>query len=157
NSMTSSPQSGTVPLVISDASSEDWAAIDVKLLKIALVPQAGGNAVTVWTPPAQVPSINLAQLNQLGEILRNASIPVGTYGGALLTVAANPGDVGLTVAADPETGFPVAAGTVIPSTEIQILGAQGSSGGLTVPVKVTFDSPLIVGAGQNNALDIEFD
>ncbi len=157
NSMTSSPQSGTVPVVISDASAEDWAAIDVKLLRIALIPQGGGSAVTVWTAPAQVPSINLAQLDQLGEIPGNPPIPVGTYTGATLTVGANPGDVSLTVAADPETGFPVAPGTVIPGTEIQILGAEGGGGALTVPVKVSFDSPLMVSTGQNNAVDIEFD
>ncbi len=158
-SMTSTPQgtSGTVPLTISDASSEDWAAIDVKLLSIALVPQGGGSAVTVWTAATPAPSINLAQLDQVGEILGNVTLPLGTYSGAVLTVAANPGDVALTVAADPEAGFPVAAGTVIPSAEIQILGAQGSSGSLTVPVKLSFDSPLTVSAGINNALDLEFD
>jgi hypothetical protein len=155
--MTPTPMSGTMPLTISDASSDDWATIGVKVLSIALVPQGGGSAVTVWSAPAAAPYVNLEQLDQLGELLGNVSVPVGTYTAAVLTIGANPGDLLLTVAANPESGFPVAAGTSIPSDEIQILGKQGSSGNFTVPVKVTFDSPLTVSTSQNNALDLEFD
>jgi hypothetical protein len=155
---TLSPTSmATMPLTISDASSDDWATIGLKVLSIALLPQGGGSAVTVWTAPTPAPYVNLEQLDQLGEILGNVSVPVGTYTGAVLTIGANPGDLLLTVAANPESGFPVAAGTSIPSDEIQILGKQGSSGNFTVPVKVTFDSPLTVTTSQNNALDLEFD
>jgi len=151
------PMSGTMPLTISDASSDDWATIGVKLLSIALVPQGGGSAVTVWTAPSPAPYVNLEQLDQLGEILGNVSVPVGTYSGAVLTISANPGDLLLTVAADPESGFPVAPGTSIASGAIQILGKQGSSGNFPVPVNVTFDFPLTVSTSQNNALDLEFD
>jgi hypothetical protein len=84
-------------------------------------------------------------------------VPVGTYIGAVLTISANPGDLLLTVAANPESGFPVAAGTSIASDQIYIQGMHGSSGTFTVPVKVTFDSPLTVSTSQNNALDLEFD
>src|SRR6266403_998179 len=121
------------PLTISDASSDDWATIGVKLLSIALVPQGGGSAVTVWSAPSPAPCVNLEQLDQLGEILGNVSVPVGTYTGALLTISANPGDLLLTVGANPESGFPIAAGTRIPSDQIQIQGRQGSSGNFTVP------------------------
>ena len=151
------PMSGTMPLTISDASSDDWATIGVKLLSIALVPQGGGSAVTVWTAPSPAPYVNLEQLDQLGEILGNVSVPVGTYTGAVLTISANPGDLLLTVAADPESGFPVAPGTSVASDQIYIQGKQGSSGSFTVPVNVTFDSPLTVSTSQNNALDLEFD
>ena len=156
-SFTPGPTSQNVPLVISDASSDDWAVIGVKVLSIALLPQGGGSAVTVWTAPTPAPYVNLEQLDQLGEILGNVNVANGTYTGAVLTVGANPGDLLLTVSADPESGFPVAPGTVIAPTLIQILGKQGSSGNFTVPVKVTFDSPLTVAAGQSNALDLEFD
>src|SRR6267154_4192176 len=154
---TPTPMSGTMPLTISDASSDDWATIGVKLLSIALVPQGGGSAATVWSAPSPAPYVNLEQLDQLGEILGNVSVPVGTYTGALLTISANPGDLLLTVGANPESGFAVAAGTRIPSDQIQIQGRQGSSGNFTVPVNVTFDSPLTVTTSQNNALDLEFD
>ena len=154
---TPSTPTGTMPLVVSDASSDDWATIGVKVLSIALLPQGGGTPVTVWTAPSPAPYVNLEQLDQLGEILGNVSVPVGTYTGALLTVGANPGDLLLTVAANPESGFPVAGGTTIASNLIAIQGKQGSSGNLTVPVKVNFDSPLTVSTGTNGALDLEFD
>src|SRR5207302_1466669 len=115
STLTPTPMSGTMPLTISDASSDDWATIGVKLLSIAFVPQGGGSAVTVWTAPTPAPYVNLEQLDQLGEILGNVSVPVGTYTGAVLTIGANPGDLLLTVAADPESGFPLAPGTSIPA------------------------------------------
>jgi len=148
----------SVPFTISDASSEDWATIGVKVLSVALVPAGGGSNVTVWTAPTPAPYINLEQLDQLGEILGNITIPAGTYSGAVLTVAANPGDVLLTVAENPESGFPVAAGSSIPSSQILIQGKQGSSGNYSVPVDITFDTALTVSAaGGNPGLDLEFD
>src|SRR5437868_7617955 len=106
-------QTANVPVVVSDASSEDWATIGVKVLSISLTPQGGGTPVTVYTAAASAPMVNLEELDQLGEILGNVSIPVGTYTGATLTVAGNPGDVVLTAAADPEAGFGAAAGATI--------------------------------------------
>ena len=73
---------------------------------MALVPQGGGSNVTVFTAPASAPMLNLAALDQLGEIIGNASVPVGTYTGAVLTIGGNPGDVLLTAAADPEAVSP---------------------------------------------------
>ncbi len=150
-------QTGNVNVIMQDASTEDWAVIGVKVLSISLKPQGGGPAVTVFTAPSPAPMINLVQLDQLGEILGNAQVPAGTYTGATVTVAGNPGDVQLTVSNDPETGFPGTAGATIPSNQIQIKGTQGSSGSLTVPVDVKFDSPLVVTANQSNALGLEFD
>ena len=148
---------GSVPLLVSDDSAEDWATIGVKVLSIALIPQGGGNAVTVYTAPSQAPLINLEELDQLAEILGNVSVPTGTYTGALITVGGNQGDVLLTVAADPESGFAGTAGATIPATQIQIQGGQGAAPNRTVPITVSFDTALVVGTGQNNALDLEFD
>ena len=150
-------QNATVSMIVSDASSEDWAGINVKVLSIALVPQGGGSNVTVYTAPNPAPAINLVQLDQLGEILGNVTVPAGTYTGAQLTIAGNPGDVSLVVSADPESGFAGTPGTTIPSDQIQIQHTTGGAGNLTVPVNVNFDSPLVVTANQNDALDIEFD
>jgi hypothetical protein len=157
SSLTPTQQMGTVPVVVSDDSSSDWATIGVKILSVALVPQGGGSPVTVYTAPSTAPYVNLVQLDQIGEILGNLSVPVGTYTGAILTVGGNPGDVVLVTAADPEAGFAGAPSTQIPSADIQIQHTQGSTGSLTVPVKVTFDSPLSVTTSSNNALDLEFD
>lgn len=147
----------TMPLSISDASSPDWSVIGVRVLSIALVPHGGGSAVTVWTAVSPAPYVNLEQLDQLGELLGNVSVPPGTYSGALLTVGANPGDVLLTVAEDPESGFPLPPGTAVPASDIQIQGRQGASGSYHVPVQVSFAQDLVVSASQSNALDLEFD
>jgi hypothetical protein len=154
---TPTPQTGTVSVLVSDASTEDWATIGVKVLAISLTPQGGGAPVTVYTAPSPAPWVNLVQLDQLSEILGNTSIPAGTYTGVTLTVSGNSGDLLLTTSADPETGFAAPPSTTIPTSQIQILGTTGSAGSLTVPVNLTLDSPLVVNANQNTALDLEFD
>lgn len=150
-------QMANMQLLISDASSDDWATIGVTLLSVALVPQGGGSPVTVWTAPSPAPMINLEQLDQLGEILGNVSVPVGTYSGAILTAGANPGQLLLVVSSNPEAGFAGTAGETIPSDVIQIQGKQGTTGNLTVPINVNFANPLEVTASGSNALDLEFD
>ncbi|MGB2634935.1 MAG: DUF4382 domain-containing protein [Candidatus Acidiferrum sp.] len=150
-------QNGTVSLIVSDAPAEDWATIGVKVLSIALTRQGGGTSVTVYTAASPAPCINLLQLDQLNEILGNVSVPVGTYTSATITISGNPGDVLLTASADPETGFAAAAGSTIPSGQIQIMKTQGSVGSLTVPVTLKLAAPLVVTATQSNALDLEFD
>jgi hypothetical protein len=156
--LTPTPQSqAAMPLVLSDASSEDWATIGVRVLSIALVPQGGGANVTVWSAASPAPYLNLEQLDQLGEILGNVMVPTGTYSGAALTVSANPGDVLLTVSSNPESGFPLPAASSVPASQIQIQNKQGGSANLTVSINLTFDTPLTVAAGQSNALDLEFD
>jgi hypothetical protein len=157
NPPTSTPQSANVSMLISDASSEDWATIGVKILSIALIPQDGGSNVTVYTAPSPAPMVNLAELDQIAEILGNVTVPAGTYTGAVLTVSANSGDIVLTVAANPEAGFAAAPGTTIAASDIQIQHTKGTAPNLTVPVSVNFVSPLVVNANENNALDLEFD
>jgi len=154
---TATAQSAKLQVLMSDASSEDWATIGVKVLSIALVPQGGAAPVTVYTAPSAAPVVNLAQLDQLGELIGDVSIPAGTYTSATVTISANPGDVLLTTSADPEPGFAAAASTTIPSSQIQIQGARGAAGSKTVPVQIGFAMPLVVSATQSNALDLEFD
>jgi len=158
NSGGSTPQAqtGTVNLIVSDAPTEDWAVIGVRVLSISLTPQGEGSAVTVYTAPSPAPYINLLQLDQLNEILGNVSVPVGTYTAATITVSGNPGDVLLTASADPSTGFAAAPGSTIPSSQIQIKHTTGSAGSLTVPVNLTLAAPLRVSTTQSNALDLEF-
>jgi hypothetical protein len=157
SSAPAAPQTGSVSMLVSDASTEDWATIGVKILSIALVPQGGGADVTVYTAPAPAPTVNLAQLDQIAEILGNVSVPAGTYTGAILTVSANAGDILLTTTANPEVGFPALPGVTIPADQIQIQHTQGTAPNLSVPIDVNFVAPLVVAANQNNALDLEFD
>lgn len=157
SSVTSTQQRGDVPLVISDASSDDWATVGVKILSIALIPQGGGNNVTVYTATMPAPTINLEELDQIGEILGNVPVPIGTYTGAVLTVSGNQGDVSLVSSTDPEAGFAAPPSTTISPADIQIQGTQGAAGSLTVPITVNFAAPLSVSTNANNALDLEFD
>ena len=157
NSAVSTTQYGNVPLIVSDATSDDWATVGVQILSVALIPQGGGANVTVYTAPSTPPYVNLEQLDQLGEILGNVQVPVGTYTGAVLTVAANPGAVMLVTSEDPEAGFAGSASETIPTSDIQIQHTQGSAGSLTVPINVSFVSALTVTANSSNALDLEFD
>ena len=150
-------QMSSMPVLISDASSDDWAMVAVRIVSIALIPQGGGAPVTVYMGGSAPPMVNLEELDQIGELLGNATVPVGTYSGATVTVGGNPGDVQLVVSAQPEVGFAGTAGATIPASDIQIVGATGSSGSLTVPINISFDNPLIVTAGGSNALDLEFD
>ncbi len=62
-------QTGNVSMMVSDASTEDWATIGVKILAISLVPQGGGSPVSVYTAPNPAPVMNLVELDQLSEIL----------------------------------------------------------------------------------------
>src|SRR5580692_11378387 len=93
SSQSSAPQNATLAVMVSDASSEDWATIGVKILSIALIPQGSGSSVTVYTAPTPVPVTNLVMLDQLDEILGNVTIPAGTYTGAVLTVSGNSSDI----------------------------------------------------------------
>jgi hypothetical protein len=150
-------QTGSVNMVVSDASTEDWATIGVKILSISLVPQGGGSPVNIFTAGSSVPTLNLVDLDQLGDIIGMLPAPAGMYSGAILTISANPGDVTLVVAADPETGFAGTPGATIPSNQIQILGASGSSGNMTVPVNIAFNPALNVTSGAISTVDVEFD
>jgi len=150
-------QNGTATVIIKDQSTEDWAMIGVKVLSVTLTPQGGGSDVTVYTAPSPAPTINLLQLDQLNEILGSASIPPGNYTAATVTVSANPGDLSLVASSDPEAGFAAAAGSPIPSSQIQVVGATGAAGSQTVPIKVTLDAPLAVASGQMSPIDLEFD
>ena len=160
-------QSVTVPLTISDASSQDWSSMQVTLTSVVFT-SAAGNTANLLSAPM---TVNLEQLDNLGEALSSAQLTPGTtYTGAVLTISANPGDVSLTVASDPETGFPETASTagtpnVIPAARIQIQGKQGAAGSQTVSIPVTFVTPFVaptpVGSGSTPAtttgIEIEFD
>jgi len=149
-----------VGVFVSDDPTDNWALIGVKVLGISLVPQGGGSTVSVYTAPATPPVTNLVQLDQISDLLATATIPTGNYVAARLTIAANPGDVSLVVAADPEPGFDVTnfpPGSTVPSAQIDIAGAQGTAPNMTIPLSVPFDETLSVTTSSTNLVDVEFD
>lgn len=143
-----------VPLLIRDAADEDWASVGVKVLSVTLT-QQGGGTVSVYAP-ATPAMVNLAQLDQVSDLLAGA-IPAGTYTGATITIAANPGDVTLTVAQDPEQGFSGPPGTPIPSSQIAVNGATGNAGALQVAINVHFEHDVTVSASQTAPVELDFD
>jgi hypothetical protein len=149
-------QNGQISMMVSDDPVNDWAEIGVKVLSISLTPQGGGTPVVEYTAPTPVNMVNLIELDQLADILDSVSVPAGNYTGATFTLGANPGDVALTASSNPDPGFAGTPGEIVPSTQIQILGATGSAGNLTVPLNVTFVSPVTVTAGQSAGIDFEF-
>lgn len=152
----SSSSASQMTTMISDTPTNDWAEVGVRVLSIALKPQSGGTPVVVYNPnPAAM--INLIELDQIAEILNGVSVPPGTYTAATLTLSANPGDVALTASSEPDPGFAGTPGEIVPSSQIQIQGATGSVGSLTVPLNVTFVSPVTVTANQNSQIDFDFD
>ena len=142
------------PLLIRDAADENWASVGVKVVSITLT-QQGGGTVSVYAP-ATPATVNLAQLDQVSNLVAG-SIPAGTYTGATITLAANPGDVTLTVAQDPESGFSATAGTQIPASQIVVNGASGGPGAQTVAINVTFESAVTVAASQSTPVELDFD
>ncbi len=150
------PQMAPVSMMISDASTDDWSLIGVKILSVALVPQGGGTNVTVYSTSSAA-MVNLAQLDNLAEVMGTPNVPVGTYASAILTLSANPGDIALNVASDPQAGFPGTAGAAIPADQIQIQHTQGTAPNLTVQVPVNFVTPVTVSTAGTTEMDFEFD
>jgi len=72
-------QNGQISMMVSDDPSNDWAIVGVTVLSVSLQPQGGGTPVVVFTAPTPAPMINLVELDQLAEIIGNASVPAGTY------------------------------------------------------------------------------
>ncbi len=128
----STPQSANIPLVLSDASNEDWATIGVQVLSIALVPQGGGSAVDgLHGPLRRRPCVNLEQLDQIARDSRQcqrAGRHLHRSGAHRQRPIAGDVDVS-TVSADPESGLPAPAGSTIAADQIQVQGIRMGSAG----------------------------
>jgi len=151
----SNTPTGQMAMMVSDDPVNDWSEIGIKVLSISLTPQGGGSPVVVFNP-SNPPTVNLVELDQLADILETVSVPAGTYTGATVTVSANSGDVTLIASSNPDSPA-LTPGEVVNSSQIQIIGASGAAGSLTVPLNVTFVSAVTVTAGQNTGVDFEFD
>lgn len=149
--------SGTVATSLSDASSEDWATIGVRVMGITLTPTGGGTPVTIYTAPTPAPLLNLVHLDQLSELIGTLKVPMGSYSSATLTISANPGDVALISASNPSAGFPLAGGVTVDPANIQIKHTTGSTGSLSTTINVNLEKPLVVADGQTSTMDLEFD
>ena len=154
--LASANRQGNLLVNVSSENSDNWAQVTTKILQVELLPQDAAAPPVTLQPSAPGSAIELAQPDQTETVLTEASIPGGTYTGAVVTLGANPGDLSLMAAAQTSAGFPGAPGTSVAADHIQIQGATGNPGSLTVSVRVLFASALTVMPAQNAVLNLEF-
>lgn len=140
---TTNTAQGSMDVVVSDAPSAAWSSVDVVIQKIALKPVGGGTPVVIFdqTGAASPAHMNLVDLDELGELLTDASVPVGTYDKVFIQI--DPASVSLSDTATPPQTYSVSGGNV------KVVGLSGFD--------VSLNSPLVVTKSSSNAVDLDFD
>ena len=138
----SAPQGG-VDLMVVDAPSDAWSSVKVVLQKVALVPQGGGTPVVIYdqSTAASPVSLDLVQLDDLGNLITSAQVPAGTYTKVMVQI--DPASVSLTDNQTPSHTYTVAGGNV------KVVGLPG--------FMVDLGAPLVVTAGQTSQVQLDFD
>ena len=126
---------GTAAVILTDAPSDQWSAVEVVVTKVAFLNKADHTKEVVAFQGASA-KINLVDLDSVGELLASAQIPAGTYDA--LRISIDPASVNL-VKAD---------GTVVPSGQIHVLGSS---------VVVGLSADLVVTANGSNVVQLDFD
>jgi len=153
----SGPPVGQVDLVLgASGASPDWAAIGVTPKQVRFI-RADGAPVPVLAVPPDQALANLAQLGGNPRWIASASLPAGTYTGAVVTLGANPGEVALIAADRPGPGFPLAPGAEVPMADLAVQGAVGAPGDLHLDVELLLDPAVAVTAQAAQQLDLGFD
>jgi hypothetical protein len=126
---------GAAAIILTDAPSDQWSAIEVVVTKVTLLNKADHTREVVAFEGATA-KINLVDLDSVGELLATAQLPVGTYDALRITI--DPASVNL-VKAD---------GTTVPGSQVHVKGAS---------VLVGLSTDLVVTASGSNAVQIDFD
>lgn len=126
---------GSASIILTDAPSDQWSAVEVVVTKITLLNKADHTREVVAFEGATA-KINLVDLDSVGELLATAQLPVGTYDALRVTI--DPASVNL-VKAD---------GTTVPASSVHVNGAG---------VLVRLETDLVVTATGSNAVQIDFD
>ena len=132
------PPTGTANVLITDAPSDDWSTIQVQVTKVTLVHQEdhakeeiafSGNA-----------TINLIDMDSIGDLLAAAQIPVGNYDQMKVSINTDPATMSI---------IPEGSSTPVPSSQIHVLGNG------VIPVAI---SPVLsVTSGGSHAVQVDFD
>ena len=128
---------GATSIILTDAPSDQWSAVNVVVTKVTLLNKADHTKEVVAFQGATA-SINLVDLDSVGELLATAQIPVGTYDAMRITI--DPTSVSL-VKQD---------GTIVPSTQVHVAAGKDT-------VQVGLSADLVVTASGSNAVQIDFD
>ncbi len=126
---------GATSIILTDAPSDQWSAIEVVVTKVALLNKADHTREVVAFEGATA-KINLVDLDSVGELLATAQLPVGTYDA--LRISIDPASVNLV---DQN-------GTSVPASQVHVQGAS---------VLVALSSDLVVTAAGSNVVQIDFD
>ena len=129
------PATGTAAVILTDAPSDQWSAIEVVVTQVAFLNKADHTKEVVAFQGASA-KINLVDLDSVGELLASAQIPAGTYDALRITI--DPASLNL-VKAD---------GTVVPSSQVKVAGSS---------VLVNLSSDFVVTANGSNAVQLDFD
>ncbi|MDP1832192.1 MAG: DUF4382 domain-containing protein [Geothrix sp.] len=126
---------GAASIILTDAPSDQWSAIQVVVTKVTLLNKTDHTKEVVAFEGATA-KINLVDLDSVGELLATAQLPVGTYDALRITI-------------DPTSVTLVdLAGNTLPSSQVRVTGAS---------VLVNLSADLVVTATGSNAVQIDFD
>ena len=76
---------GTASIILTDAPSDQWSAIEVVVTQVTLLNKADHTKEVVAFQGTSA-KINLVDLDSVGELLATAQIPVGTYDALRITI-----------------------------------------------------------------------
>ena len=128
---------GTADVLVTDAPSDNWDTVQVQVTQVILVSQGGGTQVVAFNGAS---TVNLVDLDSVGELLAAARVPVGTYDKVIIKVNTDPSTMSI---------IPEATGSALLPGEIHVLG----NGVITF----TLSTPLVVSSTASNAVQVDFD
>jgi hypothetical protein len=132
---TPAPATGTTAVILTDAPSDQWSAVEVVVTQVAFL-NKGDHSKEVVAFQGATAKINLVDLDSVGELLATAKIPVGTYDALRITI-------------DPTSVTLVDLnGNTIPSAQVHVQGAS---------VLVNLSADLVVTESGSNAVQLDFD
>lgn len=135
--VTGSAPAGTAQILVTDAPSDTWSTVQVQVTGVTLVNQADQSRTVAFSGAA---SLNLVDLDSVGELLASAQVPAGTYDKLIITVNPDPATITL---------IPEGATTPVAAGRIHVVG-----NGVTT---VDLSPALTVTADGSNAVQVDFD
>lgn len=131
------PAQGLLDVVLTDAPSDGWQAVEVVVQAITLVDKVDASR-EVLVFQGNGTKVNLVELDEIGELLARAEVPEGTYGRLKIRIDTAPGSIHL-VRAD---------GTHVPTDRIKVAGDSAT---------ITLTPDLVVSPGSTAAVQVDFD
>jgi len=144
-SSSSSGGTGRVNLLVTDAPSDDWQEVTVKVNSISLRKTDDQSWNSVWTADPNDPNsgkLNLVDLSGVAQILSTTAIPAGSYDRLKLVIDTNPATMKLVDD----------AGTTIDPANITVVDPSQKG-----EIRVIISPPMTVTDGGVANLQVDFD